>query len=234
MGRKTVDIIGKRFDRLVVVSKTDKKASNGSYYYECKCDCGNKIDVYYGNLRQGNIKSCGCMRAEMAIQKGKENANKYIKDITNHRFGRLVAEKRMDNKGLHTYYWLCKCDCGKYSIVELDDLQQGNTKSCGCLKKESCQAQVVIMQKKLDEEERVENTCLCNLTQKVGINNTSGCKGVTYNSRKKLWKAFITFQGKERYLGSFKNIEDAINARKEGEEKYFEPILEKYGRSIAN
>jgi hypothetical protein len=30
----------------------------------------------------------------------------------------------------------CKCDCGNIKIVRLNSLRTGNTKSCGCLKKE--------------------------------------------------------------------------------------------------
>ena len=37
------NIIGKRFYRLVVISKTNKRAKNGDPYYLCQCDCGNTI-----------------------------------------------------------------------------------------------------------------------------------------------------------------------------------------------
>lgn len=36
----------------------------------------------------------------------------------------------------------------------------------------------------------------------------------------------ITFQGNRYYLGSYRNLEDAVKARRLGEEKYFEPFLE--------
>lgn len=38
----------------------------------------------------------------------------------------------------------------------------------------------------------------------------------------------MTFKGKQFYLGHFTTKQDAINARKAAEEKYFKPILEKY------
>ena len=41
------------------------------------------------------------------------------------------AEKRGKNR-----YWLCKCDCGVEKEVQQDNLRTGNTKSCGCYKKE--------------------------------------------------------------------------------------------------
>ena len=29
-------------------------------------------------------------------------------------------------------YWLCKCDCGKYTVQCIGDLRAGKVKSCGC------------------------------------------------------------------------------------------------------
>src|SRR5690625_5072259 len=57
------------------------------------------------------------------------------KDITNKRFGRLVALKRVRKKGQRTR-WLCKCDCGNEKEILLDTLTSGRGKSCGCLRKE--------------------------------------------------------------------------------------------------
>jgi len=50
------------------------------------------------------------------------------------RFTRLVV---LDNAGKDKhgrYVWRCKCDCGKETIVRATDLNNGVTKSCGCLK----------------------------------------------------------------------------------------------------
>lgn len=34
-------------------------------------------------------------------------------------------------------YYLCKCDCGKETIVEKSELKRGKTKSCGCFQTET-------------------------------------------------------------------------------------------------
>ena len=57
--------------------------------------------------------------------------------------------------------------------------------------------------------------------------NTSGWRGVYLNRKSGMWTAQITFQGKTRYLGSFSNIRDAIQARKKGE-AIFDEFLEQY------
>ena len=61
-------------------------------------------------------------------------------DITNQRFGRLVAievdHREIDSCGNSDYYWKCKCDCGNYIVVQGSVLRRGDTKSCGCLQSE--------------------------------------------------------------------------------------------------
>jgi hypothetical protein len=44
--------------------------------------------------------------------------------------------------------------------------------------------------------------------------------GVSYSKRYKCWEAYITVDYKRIHLGRFKNIEDAILARKEAEVAY--------------
>lgn len=58
------------------------------------------------------------------------------KDISNMRFGRLVAIKPVGKDKYHQTLWLCKCDCGKECTTNTNRLCRGKTKSCGCLKNE--------------------------------------------------------------------------------------------------
>jgi hypothetical protein len=59
-------------------------------------------------------------------------------DITNQRFGKLVAISLVgkDKSGCCT--WECLCDCGGTSIVSVASLRCGNSRSCGCTQKEHC------------------------------------------------------------------------------------------------
>lgn len=54
-----------------------------------------------------------------------------VVDLTNQRFGRLVALKYIGASK-----WLCKCDCGNEHIVLSELLQKGSVKSCGCINKD--------------------------------------------------------------------------------------------------
>ncbi len=63
-GRVAEDLTGQRFGRLVALYPTEKRDSKGSVYWHCKCDCGNAADVSEAELRHGNYRSCGCLKAE--------------------------------------------------------------------------------------------------------------------------------------------------------------------------
>jgi hypothetical protein len=54
--------------------------------------------------------------------------------------------------------------------------------------------------------------------------NTSGHKGVSWNKQRSKWRAQIHNNGKQKNLGRFDKLEDAIAARKAGEKKYFHMI----------
>lgn len=52
-------------------------------------------------------------------------------------------------------------------------------------------------------------------------NNTSGCKGVFFEKRRRKWVACIGNNKKQIYLGQFDNFEDAVKARKNAEKLHF-------------
>jgi hypothetical protein len=52
-------------------------------------------------------------------------------------------------------------------------------------------------------------------------NNTSGYKGVVWHKPNRNWCAQIFINKKHIHLGSFKNLQDAINARAEAEKEFF-------------
>lgn len=52
-------------------------------------------------------------------------------------------------------------------------------------------------------------------------NNTSGCRGVYWNKQHRKWKAIIQHNNKQIFLGYFSARNDAVNARRKAEKKYF-------------
>lgn len=54
-------------------------------------------------------------------------------DLTDRRFGFLVAKHRAASNGSNTR-WHCECDCGRTKIIRTCSLVRGDTSSCGCAK----------------------------------------------------------------------------------------------------
>lgn len=121
------DLTGMRFGRYTVIERVQNN-KKGKAMWLCHCDCGNEKIVCGGNLRSGQIKSCGCHRRE-STQKAR-----FI-DLTGKRFGRLTVLERAENRGKRTM-WRCVCDCGNIAIVSGGNLSNGTTNSCGCIHKE--------------------------------------------------------------------------------------------------
>ena len=62
MGRKAVDLTDRKFERLTVIERSDRKG-NGAYWF-CECTCGNTCEIISGHLTSGNTRSCGCLNSE--------------------------------------------------------------------------------------------------------------------------------------------------------------------------
>ena len=58
--RFSKDLIGQTFGLLTCITRLKK---NNKWYYHCKCQCGNEIDVLTASLINGNTKSCGCLKS---------------------------------------------------------------------------------------------------------------------------------------------------------------------------
>ena len=56
-------------------------------------------------------------------------------DITNQRFGRLVAQWPAGQTPDRKVIWLCLCDCSRLVTVIGNNLRSGGTVSCGCVQK---------------------------------------------------------------------------------------------------
>lgn len=61
---------GDRFGRLTVLAEAPPD-SHRARQYECRCDCGNKKTVAASRLRQGTVRSCGCLARETNQQLGR-------------------------------------------------------------------------------------------------------------------------------------------------------------------
>lgn len=62
-----MNLIGDIYGRLKVISRHNVNTNRGRPQWLCVCECGNKKIVSSSNLRQGGVKSCGCLLIESAL-----------------------------------------------------------------------------------------------------------------------------------------------------------------------
>lgn len=91
-----INMIGKRFGRLVVVEEACKD-KHGRRMFLCKCDCGNPTKpILMASLRAGDTKSCGCLNLE---------AHHITHGLTNTRLYRIwgAMKTRCSNRNSDAY-----------------------------------------------------------------------------------------------------------------------------------
>ena len=70
MSYPLIDISGQPFGRLVAIHR------DGPGKWLCHCACGNQTSVRSNALKAGTVRSCGCLRSEMA-REGLRKKRKY-------------------------------------------------------------------------------------------------------------------------------------------------------------
>ena len=121
--------------RLTVIDRAPSKDKH--IFWNCICECGTKLTIRGDQLKRGVTKSCGCLQKEIAAQcmaqVGKLNKTKGV-PITNYVGQKInmltLIEPINDGERLK---WKCQCECGNYTFVSTSYLNNGHTKSCGCI-----------------------------------------------------------------------------------------------------
>ncbi len=141
-------------------------------------------------------------------------------DLRGKTFGYITALEPTSKKRRRDTIWRCVCKCGKEIEVASSLLTQGNTTSCGCLNIEILQFQ----------NRYVEGTSLRQALENRPISDRarSGYTGVQFRRGK--WNATITYKGKKYYLGTYDEIEEAVNARARAKELVMEDAARLYDK----
>ena len=116
----TENIIGKKYNHLTVLEKSEKRIG-GKIGYKCQCDCEKKTILYVSktDLENNHTTSCGCARRKYKI--GDIISNKQI-------IGYIGSK---NNNG--RYYYKVKCLlCGREYEAIGQTLEK--TVGCGCQK----------------------------------------------------------------------------------------------------
>ncbi len=110
-------------------------------------------------------------------------------DLTGETFGRLTVLRRLPSRN-GRIFWSCLCVCGAVSQVDGGHLRGGNTKSCGCLYRETQPREVVdrtgqvfgeltVRCRDLSKEDVVWWTCDCSCGAQLSVRSDSLQRGNT-------------------------------------------------------
>ncbi len=218
---KRIDMTGRKCGKLTVIELD--RIENNHTFWKCRCDCGNIAIIDGGKLRNGHTKSCGCFRLENVRRQRKHNEYKVI--------GECVRVKLNSSD-----YMLCDIEDwemlkGKYWNVNAAGYAVTGGKIFFHKKITNTTNEIIdhINMNKLDNRKcnlRIADKKINSINRGLQSNNKTGYKGVYHDRRYGTWNARVTVNRKTIHLGTFSTKEEAIAARKAGEEKYYLPQLE--------
>lgn len=207
--------VGTKIEKFEILEQYSK---NETVYLKTKCTLCGKIAW----VAQKHVASRKCCESKASSTQFK------ALDLKGQVINGIEILEKTDRKCGNMNVWKCKCHCGNIFYTPLSHIKNGYVKGCGCYKNPPVSDEV---RKKgfnaYTNKYLKDGTNLSAISSKMLSTNKSGVKGVFYSESKKKWIASLSFQ-KKTYSKAFKNKEDAIKYRKELEEKYFKPILEKY------
>ncbi len=205
------DLVGQTFGELQVIRRGETGA--GGVQWLCRCSCAEVREYPATLLVTGKRRHCGCQS-----RRGKKPT-----DLSGRQFGRLRAvepSQQRDDRGY--VLWKCQCDCGREILVSYNNLVHAHQTSCGCRKQEHAQALGGF-------QTRVDGTSLDHIKNGAAPkDNTTGVRGVYWTRGK--YVAKLVFQKKAYYLGTYTNLEEAAQARRDGEEALFQATVEYHSR----
>ena len=151
------------------------------------------------------------------------------KDLSGHVFGnyQVIGDTGKRTKQNGKIYLVKRLDNGEYEEIQSINLVRGL--ATGYRRSEDGRQKSKNSMNELNKNREAylkkrgyqDGTTTWAKNIKTPTTNTSGHKGVSWDKRRKKWRAYIFYKGKQIHLGVFQNIEEAIEARKAAELKYF-------------
>lgn len=211
---KKADMIGKTFGRLTVVDaapllETDRKKR---LRYKCECTCGETCVVVGESLRSGHTKSCGCLSRKGNPKHGDHNERLY-------RIWKAMKTRCLNPNaaGFDNY--------GGRGISVCPEWVNDYVSFRGWALDAGYRPDLTLDRKNNDLGYEPRNCRWVSKTtqsrnQRARKDSTTGVRGIRL-SDSGLYLAEIFVDNKRVHLGSFKDVEAAISARKEAELLYW-------------
>jgi len=237
LSKEQKNLVGKRFDRLLVLSEDKSNKLKKHKKYICLCDCGTIKSIIGRSLNEGSITSCGCKRKEGRKRKLNKyefndnyiigytsNTNKeFYVDLENFNLiknftwqennkGYIITQVKKENlnsKKISLHHLILGIENGKGIIIDHKDRNRANNRKYNL---------------------RIANSAQNRINSIIRKDNKYGFTGV-YNRDNRFYSK-ITVGGKDIHLGGFDTKKEAIIARINAEIKYYGEFSKYYNKLI--
>lgn len=233
MVRVKKDLTGKTFEHLTVLEQAEDYISPSGqhvamWWVVCDCDNSTKFKTQGIALTSGRTISCGChLKNKLKKYNTYDLSGDYGIGYTSN--GEEFWFDLEDYDKIKDYCW--HYVDGYVVAHDLDNSKKCVRLHCLVMNSNSNEKVDHINHPKTNENKynnRKQNLRIVTqsqncMNQHIRSNNTSGVKGVSWCKEKNKWQVKITVNYKQIHLGFFDedNLQDAINTRKNAEEKYF-------------
>lgn len=218
------DLAGLKTGYLTVVEFV-KRDKNSKQLWLCHCDaCGNDKIMSRSYLLSGQAKSCGCKmgyhlakRCDLSAYNTYKLEGEYGIGYTSK--GEEFYFDKEDYKKIKDYAW---------SINDNGYVVSGGRNKVAMhrliMDIQDSSAYVDHIHHRKNDNRKAELRVVTpsqNQMNSVGRHNSSGFKGVSWHKNRKAWIAQIQINDKLKYLGIYKDLEDAKRARIAAEKELF-------------
>ena len=217
---KAINLTGRVFGKLTVIERAGYKTTKSGQQHiqwKCRCECGRETIVPGGDLNSGNTKSCGRCKNENHY----EFFDDYVIGYTN--TGASFIVDLDDFERVSQRYW------GNYNSGNgeyIENHEGGKRMPLHRFIMNAEKGEVIDHINHDTTDNRKVNlrkvTMMQNsINRKRRSDNTSGYTGVYQKKGSTRWYANIKVNKENISLGSFATKEEAAEARREAEVKYF-------------
>ena len=216
-----IDLTGQKFGRLTVIKKVEAHTKNkGRATWLCQCECGNTKRVLGQNLRNGHVRSCGCLAREKTAERSRKHGyygtrlyQIYIdmvrrchnpKEPWFQSYGAkgiTVCEEWRNNPKAFFDWAINNGYNDNLTIDRIDGTKGYSPENC-----------------------RWVDFSIQNFNKPLSSRNTSGYKGVSFNKATGKYVAYISRDKKFRHLGTFDTAEEAYKARLKAEKELYSDL----------
>ena len=144
------------------------------------------------------------------------------RDLTGYEYPAFTVLRRISAPQGGNTVWECRCkSCG--ALCQIPQSKLALYKSCGCLSTQGLKRGRTFLRSMERDGTSIPYIKPDRILNK---NNSTGIKGVCLHKQTGKYRAYIVLRGRQISLGLHDTVEEAAQARKHGEEKYFSPEID--------